>query len=46
LFHLPLHCDKLEPEYANDLCRAEQLAADFCKADQNGYDRVGLDHAA
>ncbi len=31
----PLHCDdSLEPEYANDLCRAwNNWMADFCKAD-------------
>ena len=31
----PLHCDdSLEPEYANDLCRAwNDWMADFCKAD-------------
>lgn len=31
----PLHCDdSLEPEYANDLCRAwNSWMADFCKAD-------------
>jgi uncharacterized protein len=33
----PLHCDdSLEPEYANDLCRAwNDWVADFCQADRN-----------